>query len=437
MDAETTIVAFRSTRRRPLTGRSVFVAVLLSVVGLSPAACTDGASSAPAPAPRPNYHEDVRPLLAAHCLDCHYPTDTVTQMVKLAPYENARQAAPLIRHALVDQKMPLWGMDNSSRCETWKNARWLDPKDVETLIRWVDLGAPEGDPARAGPPPSAHHVPQALRHADVTLDPGADYVPDLGAGVVRCFIVDPMLTSRRLLTALEVLPAKPWSVEQVTLYELETPEAEAAASALDSADLAPGYACLTDAMVKDAKLVAGSSWIDATPSSWVTRLPDGLGVALSPGRKMVLQVHYNLIAGMNPDRSKVRLELDDAVGEACWLPLELEWFSLEPSTRLTSAHGFVRVPRDVQAHAAYPRMRFLGKGMSITAESACLAEMSHWDQHGLQHLYVYEQPPALRAGESVHMTCNYTTLGHAQPVMKGSTPDDEECSLQLLVTPCP
>lgn len=425
----------------PSTTRTSTVAgaLILLLASLLPSACADTnkEGGTDVPAARPNYYEDVRPILSAHCLDCHFTTDSITEMVKLVPYERARDAAPLISHVIREKTMPLWGMDNSSRCNTWQNPRWLDPKDAETLLRWVELGAPEGDPARAGAAVSTRRVAQTLRHADATLDPGAAYAPQPGAGVVRCFVVDPMLTSSRLLTALEVAPARTWSVQQVSLYSLETPEAEAAAATLDAADPVPGYECLSDAKVAGAKLVVGSSWIDATTTSWVTRLPEGLGVRLPAARKMIMQVHYNLISGMDPDRSLVRLELQDAAREACWLPLGLDYIALEPGLALTSARGFATVPRDVEVHAAYPLMQFLGRSMSVAADGACLGEMYHWDQHGLQHLYAYERPPTLRTAERVRFTCSYTTLGRDRPVARGTGVDDEQCGLRLLVTPCP
>lgn len=423
--------------------RAMLVATMFVSANVVVGGCSSEQSAAPVPAPRPNYHEDIRPLLTAYCLDCHYPTETVTAMAKLAPYENAREAAPKMKHVLLAHEMPPWGLENSGSCRTWRNARWLDAAQIETMVKWIDLGAPEGDPNLGASPPPSRHVQQTLRHADVTLDTGVEYPLDLGERVVRCFVVDPQLAETRLLTALEVQPSKPWKVEQVSLYSLETDEAERAAEALDAADPIPGYACLADAKVDGAKFLVGSSWIDATSTSWVTRLPDGLGVRIPAARKMVMQVHYNLIAGMDPERSRVRLELDalaNAGGtarEACWQRFSLDWFLLEPGNSLTSAYGSLTVPRDLEVFAAYPRMRFQGRKMNVAADSACLADMFHWDQHGLQHLYEYEQPPKLRAGEQLRLTCSYTTLGKNDPVVKGAEAENEECTIDLLSTPCP
>lgn len=386
--------------------------------------------------PRPNYHEDVRPILAAHCVECHHAEDSVTQMVSLAGYEDAVAAAPLIKQQASEHGMPLWGLDNSGSCGKWANARWLEPAERETLSRWVDLGTPLGDPARAAPLGASPRRWSALAHVDATLDPGASYTPQLGSGVVRCFVVDPALLADRFLTGVEISPSRPWSVEQVTLYALGTPEAEAAAAQLDASDADPGYECLADTRVPDSKLLIGTSWIDAGSAPWTTRLPDGLGLRMKAGRKVVMQVHYNLISGMEPDRSVVRLELSDSVREACWSTVQASPFLLEPGRDLVGAQRVVSVGRDVEAHAVYPRMRFLGKKMRVSSDDRCLADVFRWNQHGLQHFYALDRPFPIAAFEPFQVSCTYTTLGLDAPVENGSGADDEECALHLLVTPC-
>src|SRR5262245_50428458 len=109
---------------------------------------------APFPQPaeqRPNYYEDVRPILSAHCLDCHHGSGSVTEMAKLSSDDEARAVASSIAHTVREHSMPLWGVDNGGECNTWRNARWLEPEESRILEEWAELGAPEGDRAKAAP----------------------------------------------------------------------------------------------------------------------------------------------------------------------------------------------------------------------------------------------------------------------------------------------
>ena len=68
------------------------------------------------------------------------------------------------------------------------------------------------------------------------------------------------------------------------------------------------------------------------------------------------------------------------------------------------------------------------------ARTGCLAEMRHWDLHGLQKLFVYQEPIALAAGTTARITCSYTTLGRDRPLLAGDGDADEECRALLLIT---
>ena len=68
--------------------------------------------------------------------------------------------------------------------------------------------------------------------------------------------------------------------------------------------------------VLDAFVDAGGNMIDTADvySAWVpghttNALPNGAGVLVHRGAKIVMQVHYNLIAASGPDRSSAQLRL--------------------------------------------------------------------------------------------------------------------------------
>jgi hypothetical protein len=91
------------------------------------------------------YYRDVLPILQKHCLSCHRPGQIGP--MSFISYQKTRPWADAIRHVIVSAKMPAWsgatGAEPGNR---------LSLPDVDTLLMWVDEGAPEGDPTDAPPP---------------------------------------------------------------------------------------------------------------------------------------------------------------------------------------------------------------------------------------------------------------------------------------------
>jgi hypothetical protein len=378
---------------------------------------------------KPTYHDDVAPILAASCVSCHR-TGGVAPTPLLETYEQAASAAGKIRLAVQMREMPPWGADNTGLCKTWRGALALADADIRILTKWTEAPA-AGDPGRARPRTTP--VPAPFRPSGVTLDPGADFAPGLGPTAYRCFVVDPGLSGDRLLTAIRVVSTEPRSVEQVTLYGLDSPEAELAASALDAGDSGPGYGCYGSSRAPGARLVASWTW-DAS----VLRFPAGSGVALRGGHKLVLQVHYNPITtGLDvPTRPRVDLELGDGVREASFFPVAPNGFALAPARSHVEASARIDVPRRMTLLGVAPRMHSRGKTMELELLHAggheCLGNFDHWNFYR-QRLFEYTAPITLQAGDAVRVSCVYDTEGRQDPVQMGQGIEEEECLASLLV----
>jgi hypothetical protein len=204
----------------------------------------------------PTYYEDIAPILAVSCVGCHR-VGGVARVPLLETYEQAASAAGKIRLVVQTREMPPWGADNTGLCRTWRGALSLADADIRTLVKWTE--APKaGD--RGGARRATEPGPPPFRPSGVTLDTGVDYAPGLGPSAYRCFVVDGGLRRDRLLTAIRVVSTEPRSVEQITLYGLDSAEAQAAADDLDRQGEGPGYECYGSSRVKGARLVASWTW---------------------------------------------------------------------------------------------------------------------------------------------------------------------------------
>ena len=102
-----------------------------------------GASTMQAgPARAVTFHRDVQPILQQRCQVCHRAGEAAP--FSMAAYQEVRPWAKAIREAVLTRKMPPWFADAAPG--TFSNDNRLSQQEIDTLIAWVDQGAPAGDP---------------------------------------------------------------------------------------------------------------------------------------------------------------------------------------------------------------------------------------------------------------------------------------------------
>src|SRR5437867_2135838 len=111
--------------------------------------CAGAARAADAPK-APTFTKDVAPIFQAKCETCHRP-DSMAPMT-LASYQDARPWAKSIKARVAARQMPPWHIDKNVGIQEFKNDRSLTDAEIDTITRWVDAGAPMGDPKDMPPP---------------------------------------------------------------------------------------------------------------------------------------------------------------------------------------------------------------------------------------------------------------------------------------------
>jgi hypothetical protein len=95
------------------------------------------------------FHKDVLPILQKNCQNCHRPGQIAP--MSLLTYSNARPWARAIKTRVAAREMPPWHADPQYGIE-YATDRSLKPAEIDTLVKWVDEGAVEGNPKDAPPP---------------------------------------------------------------------------------------------------------------------------------------------------------------------------------------------------------------------------------------------------------------------------------------------
>jgi mono/diheme cytochrome c family protein len=118
------------------------VGLVLAVAGIASAADPSA----------PTFNKEVAPILFKHCASCHRPGE-IGSALSLLSYETARASAGSIKEQVRRREMPPWPAD-SARSMKLRNDPSLSQKDIDTIIAWVDAGAPKGNDADLPPLPT-------------------------------------------------------------------------------------------------------------------------------------------------------------------------------------------------------------------------------------------------------------------------------------------
>ena len=124
-------------------GLAVGALTLLFVLGSWNASTVEAQTP---PEASPTFAEHVAPILYESCATCHQPNGIGP--MPLLSYDDARRWAPRIKRKVQSRAMPPWHLDQTIGIQAYKNDISLSDSEINAIVRWVDAGAPEGDPAK-------------------------------------------------------------------------------------------------------------------------------------------------------------------------------------------------------------------------------------------------------------------------------------------------
>src|ERR1700752_4566872 len=95
--------------------------------------------------PKPvTFAKDVGPIFQAKCQECHQPNSIAP--MSLITYQDARPWARSIKERVSQRQIPPWHIDKTVGVQKFKNDMSLSDEQIDTVVAWVDQGAPQGDP---------------------------------------------------------------------------------------------------------------------------------------------------------------------------------------------------------------------------------------------------------------------------------------------------
>ena len=86
---------------------------------------------------------DVAPILQQKCQDCHHPGALAP--MSLVSYADVRPWARSIRTRVANREMPPFHVDRTIGIQKFKNDPSLLDAEINTIVKWLDAGAPQGN----------------------------------------------------------------------------------------------------------------------------------------------------------------------------------------------------------------------------------------------------------------------------------------------------
>jgi hypothetical protein len=386
----------------------------------------DGDGDGDGEALRPNWHQDIAPLVHGSCAGCH-ATDGVAPFA-LETYAQASAWASLMDQAIAAKTMPPWGAHETDECQpehTWLNDLRLTSEQQQMFADWVAAGTPEGDPALAAPLPQ----PPSLELADTTvvLQNPAPFVVGGSSDSFICMVTDPGNEQDVWITGVQMIPDNAQVVHHVLTYI----DANATSDSLVDAD---GKFPCPGGFVAFNGTTQISTWV---PGGVPTETPPGVGFYMPAGSRIISAYHYHPTgAGDEVDQSAVALRwTEDEPELRAYMAVFGAIFSgnnVDPKPDDPDGVPKFEIPPNVPDHVESltitipefvppieiftmgTHMHYIGVDMKIwierDGEEHCWIQTPQWN-FNWQRLYDIDAPlgqlPTVQGGDVIRLRCTY------------------------------
>ncbi|HEX5229811.1 MAG TPA: thiol-disulfide isomerase [Bryobacteraceae bacterium] len=371
------------------------------------------------------FNKDVLPILQKNCQSCHRPGQ-VAPMPFLS-YAEVRPWAKAMKAAVASKKMPPWFAD--PQYGHFINDRSLKQGDIDTLVNWVDAGAPEGD-AKDAPAPVAWPADGWEIQPDLIVKGPETKVPASPKNNViewSYIIVPSGITQDTWITSMQVRPSDPSVTHHICVlfkehtedvkynvpywYDRKRDEAGAAVEAeagLNGRGIPQSVTDGTNGI--EGCYVPGQSTQDYRIFH--------AGKLFKAGTDIVFQVHYTPNGKETADRPQIGFTVSKDAPERRYVsfgmsaPSDPKHFAIPPNDGNWSSPPAVAVfGEDTDLVYMFPHMHVRGKDMTYRLEypdgrSEVILNVPRYD-FNWQLAYNVTQPIHVPKGTKLVVTAHY------------------------------
>jgi hypothetical protein len=346
------------------------------------------------------FTKDVAPILQKSCQVCHRPGSIAP--MSLLTYEDARPWARSIKQKIVVREMPPWFIDKNVGIQHFSNDRSLTDDEIATIVKWVDAGAPQGNPADM---PAPRQFPDAetwqIGKPDLIVTLPKDFVvaakgPDQWPDI----LADPGLTEDRYVQGVQIIPAKGFSV----IHHIRT-------SIVEPTDVNRSSGRLDDT---DGSLEVGEQGVFLNEYAIGKQgdvFPEGSGRLIKAGTKINFQLHLHSSGTETPTNVALGLKFYPSG----YVPrhvissttVSAPQVDIRPHTDNIRSDGYLMLKKAARLLSFQPHMHNRGKAECLEAiyptgkaeMLSCARFRFNWH---INYVYSDDAAPLLPAGTVLH-----------------------------------
>ncbi|MEK6323544.1 MAG: hypothetical protein AABN33_18040 [Acidobacteriota bacterium] len=370
------------------------VAFAIVITGIALPAATADSNDGAVPK-TPTFTKDILPILQKSCQECHRP-DTMAPM-SLLTYEQTRPWARSIKEKVVTRYMPPWHIDRT--VGEYDPDPSLSDAQIATIAKWVDSGAPKGDPKDA-PPPKVFPAANSWvfgEEPDLVVTSSGFLVPAVAADQYPKVDVPTGLTEDRYIKWMQVIPEDPKVLHHVLIYALQGEPATGGVRGEQRRSPVSNSLLIEHARGGDGDIFT-----------------NGTAKLLKAGSKLRFSFHYH------PDGEKAvneRAKIGFKFFPKGYTPKYListkgisspSTLAIPPGEPNARSDAYFRLEEPARLVSFQPHMHYRGKRQTLEAilpsgQVELLTDVAHfvWTW---QITYPYKNPPTLPKGTVLHMT---------------------------------
>jgi hypothetical protein len=419
----------RGTRGPARWTASAFLLAGIVWFGTASTVTMRAAPQAPQASVSPTFTADVAPIMYAKCVSCHRPGEVAP--MSLITFKEVRPWATAIREKVASRVMPPWHADR--QYGTFRNEQSLTQAEIDTIVRWANADAPEGDPSRLPKLPSFTEGWQIGKPDMVFEMPTTYQIPASGEIAYQYFEVPTNFTEDRWMQAGEVRAGDRQHVHHIIVY-VKDPASTRPASAFTNRAIASASPAATPAITPEALAAAARRLAAQRPAAGnaapVSRTGDqmlvnwalgedapvfqpGMAKRIPKGSSLVFQVHYTTNGKPGVDQSRIGLIFakEPPKREVRTGTITNAQFAIPPGAASHAVEAEATFTEDVNVYSMHPHMHLRGKDMTYTAtypdgRTEIVLRVPKFD-FGWQTEYWLAKPLALPKGTKLNVVAHY------------------------------
>ena len=340
----------------------------------------------------PNYVTDIAPIVIENCAGCHRQGGVGP--FALDSYIMLLGWSPMIREVILNKRMPPMQVDPYIGHSD--DARYLDAEEMQTLVHWIDVGAPQGDGAADPLEELANNIDLEAREEwylgepDFIVTGQSNDVPPTGVLDYVYENVDLPFDEDKWIRAIQYRAGDPSVLHHLMTFVTEPEE--------------DFWGPERNDLSVSRRFVAGY----APGKSNVFEFTEGTGVFIPQGHGLSMQFHYVTNGQRTTDVTQIGLYFSEEEGlQEQLVQAVSSRFTLPPNAFNHEMHAEHVFDEEVVITGVRARMNYRGKKMKFAIEETNgeLREIFSVPayNYGWQPHYILGQPEVLPAGTKVHV----------------------------------